>query len=416
MTVQPNSFRTGPDERGFFGIYGGRFVAETLMPLILELEDAWHAARSDPTFQAELANLNTHYAGRPSPLYFAERLTAHLREVSAASGRGGGAKIYFKRDELNHTGSHKINNCLGQILLARRMGKSRIIAETGAGQHGVAAATVAARFGLPCVVYMGSTDIERQKPNVFRMRLLGAELRPVTSGNATLKDAMNEALRDWVTNVETTYYLIGTAAGPHPYPEMVRELQSVIGREARAQILEAEGRLPDAIVACIGGGSNAIGLFHPFLDDREVKVYGVEAGGHGLDVENGHAASMTGGRPGVLHGNRTYLLQDEDGQILEGHSISAGLDYPGVGPEHAWLRDSGRVTYVPATDREALDAFQLCTRIEGIIPALEPAHALAHVTKLAPTMGKDQIIVMNLCGRGDKDVFTVAKHLGMEIA
>ena len=416
MTVQPNSFRTGPDERGFFGIYGGRFVAETLMPLILELEDAWHAARSDPTFQAELANLNTHYAGRPSPLYFAERLTAHLREVSAASGRGGGAKIYFKRDELNHTGSHKINNCLGQILLARRMGKSRIIAETGAGQHGVAAATVSARFGLPCVVYMGSTDIERQKPNVFRMRLLGAELRPVTSGNATLKDAMNEALRDWVTNVETTYYLIGTAAGPHPYPEMVRELQSVIGREARAQILEAEGRLPDAIVACIGGGSNAIGLFHPFLDDREVKIYGVEAGGHGLDVENGHAASMTGGRPGVLHGNRTYLLQDEDGQILEGHSISAGLDYPGVGPEHAWLRDSGRVTYVPATDREALDAFQLCTRIEGIIPALEPAHALAHVVKLAPTMGKDQIIVMNLCGRGDKDVFTVAKHLGMEIA
>ena len=416
MTVQPNSFRTGPDERGFFGIYGGRFVAETLMPLILELEDAWHAARSDPTFQAELANLNTHYAGRPSPLYFAERLTAHLREVSAASGRGGGARIYFKRDELNHTGSHKINNCLGQILLARRMGKSRIIAETGAGQHGVAAATVSARFGLPCVVYMGSTDIERQKPNVFRMRLLGAELRPVTSGNATLKDAMNEALRDWVTNVETTYYLIGTAAGPHPYPEMVRELQSVIGREARAQILEAEGRLPDAIVACIGGGSNAIGLFHPFLDDREVKIYGVEAGGHGLDVENGHAASMNGGRPGVLHGNRTYLLQDEDGQILEGHSISAGLDYPGVGPEHAWLRDSGRVTYVPATDREALDAFQLCTRIEGIIPALEPAHALAHVTKLAPTMGKDQIIVMNLCGRGDKDVFTVAKHLGMEIA
>ena len=416
MTVQPNSFRTGPDERGFFGIYGGRFVAETLMPLILELEDAWHAARSDPTFQAELANLNTHYAGRPSPLYFAERLTAHLREVSAASGRGGGAKIYFKRDELNHTGSHKINNCLGQILLARRMGKNRIIAETGAGQHGVAAATVSARFGLPCVVYMGSTDIERQKPNVFRMRLLGAELRPVTSGNATLKDAMNEALRDWVTNVETTYYLIGTAAGPHPYPEMVRELQSVIGREARAQILEAEGRLPDAIVACIGGGSNAIGLFHPFLDDREVKIYGVEAGGHGLDVENGHAASMNGGRPGVLHGNRTYLLQDEDGQILEGHSISAGLDYPGVGPEHAWLRDSGRVTYVPATDREALDAFQLCTRIEGIIPALEPAHALAHVTKLAPTMGKDQIIVMNLCGRGDKDVFTVAKHLGMEIA
>ncbi len=406
MTVQPNSFRTGPDERGFFGLYGGRFVAETLMPLILELEEAWKAARRDPAFHAELQDLNIHYAGRPSPLYFAERLTAHL----------GGAKIYFKRDELNHTGSHKINNCLGQILLARRMGKTRIIAETGAGQHGVAAATVSARFGLPCVVYMGSTDIERQKPNVFRMRLLGAELRPVTSGNATLKDAMNEALRDWVTNVETTYYLIGTAAGPHPYPEMVREFQSVIGSEARAQILAAEGRLPDALVACIGGGSNAIGLFHPFLDDREVRIYGVEAGGHGLEVANGHAASMNGGRPGVLHGNRTYLLQDEDGQILEGHSISAGLDYPGVGPEHAWLRDSGRVTYVPATDREALDAFQLCTRIEGIIPALEPAHALAHVIKLAPTMGKDQIIVMNLCGRGDKDVFTVANHLGMEIA
>jgi tryptophan synthase beta chain len=415
VTVQPNSFRTGPDERGFFGIYGGRFVAETLMPLILELEQAWKAAKSDPAFQAELNHLNTHYAGRPSPLYFAERLTAHLRQVSAASGRGGGAKIYFKRDELNHTGSHKINNCLGQILLARRMGKIRIIAETGAGQHGVAAATVSARFGFPCVVYMGSTDIERQKPNVFRMRLLGAELRPVTSGNATLKDAMNEALRDWVTNVESTYYLIGTAAGPHPYPEMVRDFQSVIGTEARAQILEAEGRLPDAIVACIGGGSNAIGLFHPFLDDRDVKIYGVEAGGHGLDVENGHAASMNGGRPGVLHGNRTYLLQDGDGQILEGHSISAGLDYPGVGPEHSWLRDSGRVTYVPATDMEALDAFQLCTKVEGIIPALEPAHALAHVIRLAPTMAKDEIIVMNLCGRGDKDVFTVAKHLGMDI-
>ncbi len=406
MTVQPNSFRTGPDDRGFFGIYGGRFVAETLMPLILELEKAWHAARRDPAFQAELADLNEHYAGRPSPLYFAERLTAHL----------GGARIYFKRDELNHTGSHKINNCLGQILLARRMGKTRIIAETGAGQHGVAAATVSARFGFPCVVYMGATDVERQKPNVFRMRLLGAELRPVTAGNATLKDAMNEALRDWVTNVETTYYLIGTAAGPHPYPEMVRDFQSVIGSEARSQILAAEGRLPDAIVACIGGGSNAIGLFHPFLDDREVAIYGVEAGGHGLDVVNGHAASMNGGRPGVLHGNRTYLLQDDDGQILEGHSISAGLDYPGVGPEHSWLRDSGRVTYVPATDREALEAFQMCTRVEGIIPALEPAHALAYVVKLAPTMRKDQVIVMNLCGRGDKDVFTVAKHLGMDIA
>jgi tryptophan synthase beta chain len=405
VTVQPNTFRAGPDERGFFGMYGGRFVAETLMPLILELEQAYDAAKKDPAFKAELENLNTHYSGRPSPLYFAERLTAHL----------GGAKIYFKRDELNHTGSHKINNCLGQILLARRMGKTRIIAETGAGQHGVAAATVSARFGFPCVVYMGATDVERQKPNVFRMRLLGAELKPVTAGNATLKDAMNEALRDWVTNVESTYYLIGTAAGPHPYPEMVRDFQSVIGIEARAQILEAEGRLPDAIVACIGGGSNAIGLFHPFLDDRQVAIYGVEAGGHGLDVENGHAASMTGGRPGVLHGNRTYLLQDADGQILEGHSISAGLDYPGVGPEHSWLRDTGRVTYVPATDREALDAFQLLTRIEGIIPALEPAHALAHVVKLAPTMGKDQAIVMNLCGRGDKDVFTVASALGMDI-
>jgi tryptophan synthase beta chain len=405
VTVQPNTFRSGPDERGFFGLYGGRFVAETLMPLILELERAYTAAKNDPAFHAELTDLNTHYAGRPSPLYFAERLTRHLN----------GAKIYFKRDELNHTGSHKINNCLGQILVARRMGKTRIIAETGAGQHGVAAATVSARFGLPCVVYMGATDIERQKPNVFRMRLLGADIVPVTSGSATLKDAMNEALRDWVTNVESTYYLIGTAAGPHPYPEMVRDFQSVIGREARDQILEMEGRLPDAIVACIGGGSNAIGLFHPFLDDRQVAMFGVEAGGHGIEVPNGHAASMTGGRPGVLHGNRTYLLQDGDGQILEGHSISAGLDYPGVGPEHSWLKDSGRVSYVPATDREALEAFQLLTRIEGIIPALEPAHALAHVIKLAPTMGKDQIIVMNLCGRGDKDVFAVAQHLGMDI-
>jgi tryptophan synthase beta chain len=405
VTLAPNSFRVGPDERGFFGIYGGRFVAETLMPLILDLEKAYEEAKNDPAFHAELANLNTHYAGRPSPLYFAERLTAHL----------GGAKIYFKRDELNHTGSHKINNCLGQILLARRMGKTRIIAETGAGQHGVATATVAARFGFPCVVYMGATDVERQKPNVFRMHLLGAELHPVTSGNATLKDAMNEALRDWVTNVENTYYLIGTAAGPHPYPSMVRDFQSVIGREVREQIVEMEGRLPDALVACIGGGSNAIGLFHPFLDDKDVAMYGVEAGGHGIDVDNGHAASMTGGRPGVLHGNRTYLLQDADGQILEGHSISAGLDYPGVGPEHSWLRDTGRVTYVPATDREALEAFQLLTRVEGIIPALEPAHAAAHVIRLAPTMRKDQIIVMNLCGRGDKDVFTVARHLGMDI-
>ena len=358
MTIQPNTFRAGPDERGFFGIYGGRFVAETLMPLILELEQAYDAAKKDPAFHAELENLNTHYAGRPSPLYFAERLTEHL----------GGAKIYFKRDELNHTGSHKINNCLGQILLARRMGKTRIIAETGAGQHGVAVATVAARFGLPCVVYMGATDIERQKPNVFRMRLLGAELKPVTSGNGTLKDAMNEALRDWVTNVESTYYIIGTAAGPHPYPELVRDFQSVIGRETREQIMAMEGRLPDALVACIGGGSNAIGLFHPFLDDNDVAMYGIEAGGHGLDVENGHAASMNGGRPGVLHGNRTYLLQDADGQILEGHSISAGLDYPGVGPEHSWLRDTGRVSYVPATDREALDAFQLLDAARGHHP------------------------------------------------
>jgi tryptophan synthase beta chain len=402
---QPNTFRAGPDESGYFGIYGGRFVAETLMPLILDLDTAYRAAKCDPTFHTELDALNAHYAGRPSPLYFAERLTEHF----------GGARVYLKREELNHTGSHKINNCLGQILLARRMGKGRIIAETGAGQHGVAAATVSARFGLPCVVYMGATDIERQKPNVFRMHLLGAEVRPVTSGNGTLKDAMNEALRDWVTNVESTYYLIGTAAGPHPYPEMVRDFQSVIGNETRAQMLDAEGRLPDAIVACIGGGSNAIGIFHPFLDDKDVALYGVEAGGHGLDVENGHAASMTGGRPGVLHGNRTYLLQNSDGQILEGHSISAGLDYPGVGPEHSWLKDAGRVTYVPATDREALEAFRLLTRVEGIIPALESAHALAWVSKLAPRMRKDQTIVVNLSGRGDKDVFTVAQHLGMDI-
>lgn len=405
VNMQPNTFRSGPDDRGFFGLYGGRFVAETLMPLILDLEKAYEDAKADPAFHEELASLATHYTGRPSPLYFAERLTEHF----------GGAKIYFKRDELNHTGSHKINNCLGQILLARRMGKTRIIAETGAGQHGVASATVSARFGYPCFVYMGATDVERQAPNVFRMKLLGATVNPVTSGAGTLKDAMNEALRDWVTNVHDTYYIIGTAAGPHPYPAMVRDFQSVIGQETREQILEREGRLPDALVAAIGGGSNAIGLFHPFLDDKDVAIYGVEAGGHGLEVDNGHAASMTGGRPGVLHGNRTYLLQDGDGQILEGHSISAGLDYPGVGPEHSWLKDTGRVTYVPATDREALDAFQLCTRLEGIIPALEPSHALAHVAKLAPTMRRDQIIVMNLCGRGDKDVFTVAKHLGQSM-
>ncbi|SIQ83676.1 tryptophan synthase, beta chain [Rhizobium sp. RU20A] len=401
-TVKPNSFRSGPDQDGRFGIFGGRFVAETLMPLILDLEDKWNTAKTDPEFQAELQHLNTHYTGRPSPLYFAERLTAEL----------GGAKIYFKRDELNHTGSHKINNCLGQILLAKRMGKTRIIAETGAGQHGVASATVAARFGLPCVVYMGATDVERQAPNVFRMKLLGAEVKPVTSGQGTLKDAMNEALRDWVTNVDDTYYMIGTAAGPHPYPEMVRDFQSVIGREAREQMLAAEGRLPDMIIAAVGGGSNAIGLFHPFLDDPGVKIVGVEAGGKGLDGEE-HCASLTAGSPGVLHGNRTYLLQDGDGQIKEGHSISAGLDYPGIGPEHSWLKDAGRVEYVPIMDDEALAAFQMLTRVEGIIPALEPSHALAEVIKRAPKMDKDQIIVMNLCGRGDKDIFTVGKILGM---
>jgi tryptophan synthase beta chain len=401
-TLKPNSFRAGPDEDGRFGIYGGRFVAETLMPLILDLQAEWEKAKDDPEFKAELEHLNTHYTGRPSPIYFAERLTAEL----------GGAKIYFKRDELNHTGSHKINNCLGQILLAKRMGKTRIIAETGAGQHGVASATVAARFGIPCVVYMGATDVERQAPNVFRMKLLGAEVKPVTAGHGTLKDAMNEALRDWVTNVDDTYYMIGTAAGPHPYPEMVREFQSVIGKEAREQLMALEGRLPDMLVAAVGGGSNAIGLFHPFLDDASVKIVGVEAGGKGLDGEE-HCASLTAGSPGVLHGNRTYLLQDSDGQIKEGHSISAGLDYPGIGPEHSWLKDAGRVEYVPIMDNEALDAFQMLTRTEGIIPALEPSHALAEVIKRAPKMGKDEIILMNLCGRGDKDIFTVGKILGM---
>ena len=400
-----NTYRSGPDERGYFGLFGGRFVAETLMPLILDLERAYNEAKADPKFHAEMAYLHTHYSGRPSPLYFAERMTQHL----------GGAKIYFKRDELNHTGSHKINNCLGQILLARRMGKTRIIAETGAGQHGVAVATVCAKFDMPCEIYMGATDVERQAPNVARMKLLGAKLNPVRSGAMTLKDAMNEALRDWVTNVKDTYYIIGTAAGPHPYPAMVRDFQSIIGNEVREQIMKAEGRLPDTLVACIGGGSNAIGLFHPFLDDEDIKIFGVEAGGHGIDVPNGHAASMSGGKPGVLHGNRTYLLQDDDGQILEGHSISAGLDYPGVGPEHSWLRDTGRVTYVPATDKEALDALQLCTKLEGIIPALEPSHAIAYVTKLAPTLPKSDLLVMNLCGRGDKDLFTVAKHLGLKI-
>lgn len=396
-----NSLKQGPDAEGRFGLYGGRFVAETLMPLILDLEKAYKDARADPAYTAELNDLGSHYVGRPSPLYHAERLSTEL----------GGAQIYFKREDLNHTGSHKINNCLGQILLAKRMGKTRIIAETGAGQHGVATATVCARFGLPCTVFMGATDVERQAPNVLRMKMLGAEVRPVTAGAGTLKDAMNEALRDWVTNVDTTYYLIGTAAGPHPYPEMVRDFQSVIGTELRAQIVETTGRLPDALVACIGGGSNAIGTFHPFLDDPDVQIYGAEAAGYGLDVENGHAASMTGGRPGVLHGNRTYLLQDEDGQILEGHSISAGLDYPGVGPEHAFLRDSGRVTYVPITDREAVAAFQTCTRVEGIIPALESAHGLAQVIKLAPTMTPDQTIVLTLSGRGDKDVESVGRAL-----
>jgi tryptophan synthase beta chain len=398
-----NSLRTGPDDEGRFGIYGGRFVAETLMPLILDLERAYRAAQDDPEYKAELQHLATHYVGRPSPLYHAARLSEHA----------GGAQIWFKREDLNHTGSHKINNCLGQILLARRMGKTRVIAETGAGQHGVAAATVCAKFGFPCVVFMGATDVARQAPNVLRMKMLGAEVRPVTAGAGTLKDAMNEALRDWVTNVDTTYYLIGTAAGPHPYPEMVRNFQSVIGDEIKAQFRELHGRLPDAVVACIGGGSNAIGTFHPFLDDPDVAIYGAEAGGHGIDVPNGHAASMTGGRPGVLHGNRTYLLQDDDGQILEGHSISAGLDYPGVGPEHSWLRDTGRVTYVPVTDKQALEAFQMCTRLEGIIPALESAHGLWQAMQLAPTMGKDQAIVLCLSGRGDKDIESVGKHIGM---
>jgi tryptophan synthase beta chain len=403
----PNSFRTGPDERGHFGVYGGRFVAETLMPLILDLERHYEAAKRDPAFKAELDNLLTHYVGRPSPLYFAERLTEYARR-KASGGRG--AKIYFKREELNHTGAHKINNVLGQILLARRMGKSRIIAETGAGQHGVATATACARFGLECIVYMGAVDVERQKPNVFRMNMLGAKVVPVLSGARTLKDAMNEALRDWVTNVENTFYCIGTVAGPHPYPAMVRDFQCIIGEETRAQMLAAEGRLPDSLVACIGGGSNAIGLFHPFLDERQIEIYGVEAAGFGLDKK--HAASLAGGRPGVLHGNRTYLLMDDDGQIEEGHSISAGLDYPGIGPEHAWLKETGRVTYLSATDDEALAAFQLCAKLEGIIPALEPAHALARAVEIAAEKPRDHLMVVNISGRGDKDLFTVADHLG----
>jgi tryptophan synthase beta chain len=400
----PNSYRTGPDEKGLFGIYGGRFVAETLMPLILELEQAYKDAKNDPSFQAELDSFLEHYVGRPSPLYFAERLTEHL----------GGAKIYFKRDELNHTGAHKINNVMGQILLARRMGKTRIIAETGAGQHGVATATACARFGLECIVYMGEVDIERQKPNVFRMKLLGAEVVPALSGSRTLKDALNEALRDWVANVEDTFYCIGTVAGPHPYPAMVRDFQSVIGIETKKQMMAREGRLPNSLVAAIGGGSNAMGLFHPFLDDKDVEIYGVEAAGLGLNTDK-HAASITGGKPGVLHGNRTYLLQDDDGQIIEAHSISAGLDYPGIGPEHSWLHDMKRVNYVSATDAEALEAFQLCCKLEGIIPALEPSHALAQVIKLAPKKSKDHLMVMNMCGRGDKDIFTVAAHLGVKL-
>jgi tryptophan synthase beta chain len=406
----PNSFRTGPDERGHFGIFGGRFVAETLMPLILDLERHYDAAKGDPAFKAELASLLTHYVGRPSPLYFAERLTEHGRTIARAEGRDGGAKIYFKREELNHTGAHKINNVLGQILLARRMGKKRIIAETGAGQHGVATATACARFGLECIVYMGAVDVERQKPNVFRMNMLGAKVVPVQAGARTLKDAMNEALRDWVTNVADTFYCIGTAAGPHPYPALVRDFQCIIGEETRTQMLAAEGRLPDSLFACIGGGSNAIGLFHPFLDERDIEIYGVEAAGYGLD--KAHAASLAGGRPGVLHGNRTYLLMDKDGQIEEGHSISAGLDYPGIGPEHAWLKETGRVIYLSATDAEALAAFQLCAKLEGIIPALEPAHALAKVAEIAPQKPSDHLLVVNISGRGDKDIFTVADHLG----
>ncbi|HYS46354.1 MAG TPA: tryptophan synthase subunit beta [Rhizomicrobium sp.] len=404
MNQIPNSLRAGPDASGHFGAYGGRFVAETLMPLVLSLERAYEAAKKDPQFAAELSGLLTHYVGRESPLYFAERLTAHL----------GGAKIYLKREDLNHTGAHKINNCLGQILLARRMGKTRIIAETGAGQHGVATATVAARFGLPCTIYMGEVDMERQKPNVFRMRLLGAEVRGVSSGSRTLKDATNEALRDWVANVHDTFYIIGSVVGPHPYPAMVRDFQTVIGKETRAQMIQAEGRLPDVLIACVGGGSNAIGLFHPFLDDPDIAMHGVEAAGEGVETAH-HAATLSKGTPGVLHGAKSYLLQNADGQILEAHSISAGLDYPGVGPEHSWLKESGRVNYVSVTDQEALDAFQLTCRLEGIIPALESAHAIAHVMRIAPKLGSDKLIVLGLSGRGDKDVFTVANALGRKL-
>ena len=407
----PNSLRNLPDERGHFGAFGGRYVAETLMPLILDLEKEYRAAKADPAFQAQFDDLMKHFVGRPSPLYHAERLTAHFRELAP---EGKGPKIYFKREELNHTGAHKINNCIGQILLAIRMGKTRIIAETGAGQHGVATATVCARFGLPCVIYMGATDVARQQPNVFRMKLLGAEVIPVESGAKTLKDAMNEALRDWVANVHNTFYIIGTAAGPHPYPELVRDFQSVIGEETREQILAAEGRLPDMLVAAVGGGSNAIGLFHPFLDDPAVEMVGIEAGGHGVDTDK-HAASLTGGAPGILHGNRTYLLQDEDGQITEAHSISAGLDYPGIGPEHSWLHESGRVRYIPINDDQALEAFQLCCKLEGIIPALESSHALAALPELTAQMDSDRLLVVNVSGRGDKDIFTVADALGVSL-
>ena len=400
-----NSFRNGPDDKGRFGDYGGRFVSETLMPLIIELEKSYQELKKDDGFWKEYEDLLNNYVGRPSPMYFAERLTSYL----------DGAKIYFKRDELNHTGAHKINNVIGQILLAKRMGKKRIIAETGAGQHGVATATVCARFGLECIVFMGETDVKRQAPNVFRMKLLGAKVRSVTSGRGTLKDAMNEALRDWVSNVDNTFYCIGTVAGPHPYPKMVRDFQSIIGREARLQLERMEGRKPDTVVACIGGGSNAIGLFHEFLDDEDIDIIGVEAGGEGIDSRMKHAASLTGGSPGVLHGNKTYLLQDSEGQIIEGHSISAGLDYPGIGPEHAWLNDLGRVKYVSVTDSEALDAFKLCCKLEGIIPALEPSHALAHVMKIAPTLPKDKLILLNMCGRGDKDIFTVAERLDVSL-
>ena len=400
-----NSFRNGPDDKGRFGDYGGRFVSETLMPLIIKLEKSYQELKKDDDFWKEYEDLLNNYVGRPSPMYFAERLTSYLN----------GPKIYFKRDELNHTGAHKINNVIGQILLAKRMGKKRIIAETGAGQHGVATATVCARFGLECIVFMGETDVKRQAPNVFRMKLLGANVRSVTSGRGTLKDAMNEALRDWVSNVDNTFYCIGTVAGPHPYPKMVRDFQSIIGREARLQLEKMEGRKPDTIVACIGGGSNAIGLFHEFLDDEDIEIIGVEAGGEGIDSKMKHAASLTGGSPGVLHGNKTYLLQDTEGQIIEGHSISAGLDYPGIGPEHAWLNDLGRVKYVSVTDSEALGAFTLCSKLEGIIPALEPSHALAHVIKIAATLPKDKIILLNMCGRGDKDIFTVAERLEVSL-